>query len=83
MLGFIAAFVFMGAGTEERIAWMREAAKRGAAGGGTAGGVYTFRWTSTGGPGTAPVPPRRDGDAIVIQGGKAEVISRKDPEKLS
>ena len=56
MLGFIALFVFMGAGSEERIAWMREAAERGAARGGPLGGV------------------------IVIQGGKAEVISRKDPE---
>ncbi|MCK9461494.1 MAG: site-2 protease family protein [Proteobacteria bacterium] len=56
MLGFIALFVFMGAGSEERIAWMREAAERGAAGRGPMGGV------------------------VVIQGGKAEVISRKDPE---
>jgi Zn-dependent protease len=56
MLGFVAAFVFMGAGTEERIAWMREAAQRGAAGGAPVGGV------------------------VVIQGGKAEIISRKDPE---
>jgi len=92
MLGVIAAFVFFGAGTEERIAWMREAARGGGVyPGAPPGRVYTFRWTSRDGSGTAPAPPpsvggagpqgpRRDGDVIVIQGGKAEVISRKDPE---
>jgi Zn-dependent protease len=74
MLGFIAAFVFFGAGTEERIAWMREAAARQGA------GVTTFRWTSGDVPRTAPAAPPADRDVIVIQGGKAEVISRKDPD---
>jgi len=75
-LGLIALFVFLGAGAEERIAWMREAARRGETGSGPpVGGVYTWRWTS------APQEPRRDGDVIVIQGGKAEVISKKNPGK--
>jgi Zn-dependent protease len=87
MLGFIAAFVFFGAGTEERIAWMREAALKGtgAGSGGPSGRVYTWRWTSSGGATpsvrrSSPTTPT-DGDVIVIQGGKAEVISRKDPEE--
>ena len=65
MLGFIAAFIFFGAGTEERIAWMRAAAPPPMDGG------------------AVPRGPRRDGDVIVIQGGRAEVISRKDPEERS
>jgi stage IV sporulation protein FB len=85
MLGFIAAFIFFGAGTEERIAWMREAARRGggAEPGGPFGRVYTWRWTSgPREPGGPPAPRPTDRDVIVIQGGKAEVISRKDPEEL-
>jgi hypothetical protein len=85
ILGFIAVFVFFGAGTEERIALMREAARQGggAAPGGPFGGVHTFVWTSGGGSRTAPATPRRDDEVIVIQGGKAEVISRKDPDERS
>jgi stage IV sporulation protein FB len=81
MLGFIAVFIFFGAGAEERIALLREAARQGGAAGpgGPFGGVHTFVWTSRGGPRTAPTTPRRDDDVIVIQGGKAEVISKKDP----
>jgi len=67
MLGFIAAFVFFGAGAEERIAWMRETAHH--------GGVA--------GPGGPFAPPLTDRDVIVIQGGKAEVISRKDRDERS
>ena len=92
MLGFVAVFVYLGAGTEERIAWMREAAKQGAGGarapGGPFGGVYTWRWTS-GGRGPVPpqrpadweepMPPSKGGDVVVIRGGKAEVVARKDP----
>ena len=84
MFGFIAAFVFFGAGTEERIAWMRDAARQGAGAGagGPVGGIYTFRWTSA--PRPVPPPPSpADRGVIVIQGGKVEVISRKDPEKPS
>jgi len=93
-LGFIALFVYFGAGTEERIAWMREASKRaqGAPEPGSpfGGHVYTWRWTSAGrGPAAPeepaewrePAPPRENGNVVVIQGGKAEVISRKDPEE--
>jgi Zn-dependent protease len=79
MLGFVALFVYFGAGAEERIAWMREAARQGggAGAGGPFGGVHTFRWTSA--PGR-PAARGGDGEVIVVQGGKAEVIARKDPE---
>jgi Zn-dependent protease len=87
MLGCIAAFVFFGAGTEERIAWMREAARRGgsaAAPGGPFARVSTWRWTNgPREPSGPPATPPTDRDVIVIQGGKAEVISRRDPDKLS
>jgi stage IV sporulation protein FB len=93
MLAFVAVFVFFGAGTEERIAWMREAARRGGAVGAPFSRVYAWRWTS--GPrapdGAAPPPaddgwsapaaPRRDDQVIVIRGGKVEVISKKDPDR--
>jgi stage IV sporulation protein FB len=85
-LGFIALFVYFGAGSEERIAWMREAAERGGAAGagfGAPGGarVYTWRWTNAPGGGSPP-PQRPDRDVIVVEGGKVEVIPPKDPDRL-
>jgi Zn-dependent protease len=92
MLAFVALFVYFGAGTEERIAWMREAANQAGGAdpgpGGPFGRVYTWRWTSAGRGPVAPAQPPTDweepaparpGDVVVIQGGKAEVVSRKDP----
>jgi Zn-dependent protease len=79
-LAAIAVFVYLAAGSEERMALWREMQKRAAAEGpAQAGfpGVRTFVWTWPQ-QGGGPKPPDR-GNVIVVEGGKAEVISRKDP----
>jgi stage IV sporulation protein FB len=90
-LAAIAVFVYFSAGMEERVAEWREAQRRAAAGWNEASNgagrragprTYTWTWTSRGGGQNRPQPPRRpssDRDVVVIEGGKAEVISRKDP----
>ncbi|MDD5307185.1 MAG: site-2 protease family protein [Deltaproteobacteria bacterium] len=91
-LAAIAVFVYLAAGGEERMALWREMQKQGSAGGPTQAGfpgVRTFVWTwpsQNGGPqrpsGWAEpggaLPDRRE--VIVVEGGKVEVISRKDPD---
>jgi stage IV sporulation protein FB len=90
-LAAIAVFVFFSAGMEERVAEWREARRQAAAGWNDsidgarrrAGPrTHTWTWTSRSNGPSRPQPPRRpnsDRDVVVIEGGKAEVISRKDP----
>jgi len=79
----IAVFVYVAAGSEERMALWREARRRAAEEGEefrgeppVAGGprVHTWTWRSGGAP-----PDTSSGPAI--SGGKARIVSRRDPEE--
>lgn len=87
----IAVFVYFSAGMEERVAEWREAQRRAPRSGPQ---VYTWTWTGRPGGTSGWSAPRQntsqrpdwrgrsvDGedDVVVIEGGKAEVLSRKDP----
>ena len=85
-LALIAVFVYLAAGSEVRAAEIREARRRAAAeGGGFDPGArgpwktWTWSWGAGPRPGPSPRGPR-DRDVVVVEGGKVEVISRRDPD---
>jgi len=87
----ISGFVYLSAGMEQKVAEWRESRNRAAPGGGPRVYTWTARPRAHNSGWSAPRPQqtqrpgqrahpvdKRDG-AIVIEGGKAEVLSRKDP----
>jgi stage IV sporulation protein FB len=81
----IAVFIYLAAGSEERMAFLREAQRRAAEGddlgGAPMGGVppaggprgYTWTWRAGGAPPTHPTGPD------VVSGGKARIVGRRGP----